>query len=382
MGSKLEKIIKILFSYQTENVGGKINPRILECQKSIGNFLASENIDYKIDEYVIDGAHKDKHTLHHANLLAFNQQSIKPFVLLQGHLDTVPSAIKYNATINKNTIIGRGAVDMKGPLAGLIDAFVQMNKMDNCKYTPMLLITADEESNAFAGINHFLKKYKSLTKKIKIAINGEPTDFEVYTKFRGIFGHDIFVNGKSGHSAYPGDGTIIEKMIPLVDKVNYFIEESRKIDDDAFGETIGAFTMLNAGNKINQLPADFSLGYALRIVKQVGVYDALFSKIVGDKFLRDVQIKKISIDPIDAHINEKENRYLRESFQKININFTTDVARYFSEANILNRNNIKTITCGPGNPQLAHVDPELEKININDIEKYSQLVQSIFMNYK
>jgi acetylornithine deacetylase/succinyl-diaminopimelate desuccinylase-like protein len=318
--------------------------------------------------------------VNHANLVAFNPKSAGPFILLQGHIDTVPAFSDYKTLISDRDIKGRGAVDMKGPLAGMMDAFIEMYHKKDLGYSPILLITADEEANSFAGILNFIKKYKKILKMTKLAINGEPTNFDVYTNFRGIYGYVIEKAGKEGHSAYPSDGTIIEKMILMIGSIDKFIIEARKIKDRKLGETIGAFTVLNSGKKVNQLPGNFLAGFSLRTVRPFSEYDKLFKKVVGQNIPSGSKIKKMSIDPISVEINSRHREVLIDAFANSEIKYNEDIARYFSEANILNREGVKTITFGPGNPELAHVVPEKEVIKINDIKKYSKLLQEIIKN--
>ncbi|MDO9231014.1 MAG: M20/M25/M40 family metallo-hydrolase [bacterium] len=376
----LSKIIKIIFSYQTDNVDGKTNQNILACQKELCIFLNKLGIHCELDLYSLNKIKKGKNDGMHANLIAFNPKSKGSFIIFQGHIDTVPAFSTHEVVINEKEIRGRGSVDMKGSLAGTTDAFIEIYHKNYLNYSPILLITADEEANSFAGILNFIKNYKNILKKTEFVINGEPTNFEVHTGFRGIFGCTIQKKGEEGHSAYPKKGTVIEDMIPMIKAINKFIIKAKKIKDRKLGDTIGAFTVINSGHKTNQLPGNFLAGFNLRTVKCFQKYEILFNELVKRNIPNGSKIEKISINPISIEINSRYRRILTKSFSESGKKLKEGIARYFSEANILNRNGIKTIACGPGDPKLAHVNPEKEVIKIKDIKKYSELLQKIMDN--
>lgn len=370
---KLKHITNILFKYATDNSDGKYNRNILLCQRKISKFLNNEKIFNEIQPYSINNQNRK---IKHANLLAFNPKSTKSYILFQGHIDTVPSSNHFETIISSNLIQGRGAVDMKGPLAGMINTFVSLYKKP-LKYSPLLLITGDEEANSFVGIKNFIKNNKRIVKKVSFAISGEPSNFKVHTSFRGVLGYKLQKEGKEGHSAYPDKVPLIEKMIPVITAINKFLNEARKVKDKKFGKTIGAFTVLNSGIKENQLPKNFEASWNLRTVKSKEVYMQLFRKMIKPVVPSKTKIKTFSFDPVFANIPAEYLKNVKNSFSKMRIKYKESPARYFTEATLMNNANIPTIVCGPGNPRLAHVEPQKEIITIKEIKKYSNLLQDI-----
>ena len=83
----------------------------------------------------------------HANLFVVPQNTTGPYILFQGHIDTVLFSGAYKFKLTKAMLTGRGSVDMKGPLAGSIDAFLRLCKTRTWTVPPALLITGDEEAN-------------------------------------------------------------------------------------------------------------------------------------------------------------------------------------------------------------------------------------------
>ena len=139
-----------------------------------------------------------------------------PLVVFDGHCDVVPPGPldawitdPFEPTVIGGKICGRGAADMKGPLAALCLAileFVQSNPSH--KGTVGLLVTSDEEGYALDGTRHALDTLVKRGTKIDFALVGEPTSDDNFGDMikvgrRGSISAKMTVHGKQGHVAYP-----------------------------------------------------------------------------------------------------------------------------------------------------------------------------------
>jgi acetylornithine deacetylase len=371
---KIKNIINILFKFSTENHDGRSNRNILVCLKKVSEFLKREGVYNEIQTYSIES---QNNKTKHANLVAFNPKTTGPYILFQGHMDTVPTFSDFKTTITSRKVQGRGAVDMKGSLVGIINAFIALYK----KYPVMLLITGDEEANGFAGIKNFIKNDKKKIKNILFAINGEPSNFVIHKNFRGVLGYRLQIKGKEGHSAYSNKESLIEEMVPVINAINKFIKKARNVKDKKLGKTIGAFTVLKSGMKENQLPKDFKASWNLRTVKSKKVYMELFQKTVKPFISSKIKIETFSFDPVSANIPIEYLKNLKTSFSKSGIKYRESPARFFTEATLMNKIGIPSIVCGPGNPRLAHAEPQREIITIKKIKNYSKLLKNIVYEF-
>lgn len=123
-------------------------------------------------------------------------------VWLVAHMDTVKSWVE--PKVEGNKIYGRGAVDNKGNIAAAIEVGKQLSDINLC-------FTVGEEQD-FIGA-------KSARKIIKndLAIVMEPTNFEVYSRQRGIVNFEISTKGKQEHSAYSsGKNNAIQKLVKIL----------------------------------------------------------------------------------------------------------------------------------------------------------------------
>ncbi|TFG00080.1 MAG: M20 family peptidase, partial [Promethearchaeota archaeon] len=119
-----------------------------------------------------------------ANLLAFlNDNFNNKNLLYNGHMDVVPPGNEaewknppLSATIKRNKLIfGRGATDMKGPLAAMIIALKILKKLDlNLSGNLILNAVADEETGGKLGTKWSLDN-KLNEIKCNFSVIGEPS---------------------------------------------------------------------------------------------------------------------------------------------------------------------------------------------------------------
>lgn len=149
------------------------------------------------------------------NLWATHGQD-DPCVVFAGHTDVVPAGDEtawryppFSAEIAGGMLYGRGAADMKGPLAALViaaETFVR--KQPKHKGKIALLITSDEEASAQDGTVKVIKTLMARHEALHYAIVGEPSCGRVLGDVikngrRGSITGDLYIEGVQGHVAYP-----------------------------------------------------------------------------------------------------------------------------------------------------------------------------------
>ncbi len=130
----------------------------------------------------------------------------RPTVLLAGHLDTVPlQEGDFPARREGGRVRGRGASDMKGALAVMIELW---NRLDR-KALPLelVLVFYDREEGPIAenGLLPLLTARPDL-KKAALALCLEPTDLALQIGCCGSMHATLTFRGKSAHSARPWQG--------------------------------------------------------------------------------------------------------------------------------------------------------------------------------
>ena len=132
-----------------------------------------------------------------------------PTVVLHGHLDVVPGrAGQFEPKVVGERLYGRGAYDMKGALAAMLETTAAMREQDGVRVR--LGIVGDEESEEEAERGSdalvdggFLGDF---------AITGEPTDLQIGVEAKGVLALRLEISGVAAHGATPwlGDNAVLK----------------------------------------------------------------------------------------------------------------------------------------------------------------------------
>lgn len=138
-----------------------------------------------------------------------------PHFCFAGHTDVVPAADAahwrhppFAATVADGYIYGRGAADMKGPLACFVAAVLDLIATAPPRGSISFLITGDEEGPAVNGTRRVLDWLAARGETIDFCLVGEPTSRAQLGDMmkigrRGSLTGYLTVKGVQGHVAYP-----------------------------------------------------------------------------------------------------------------------------------------------------------------------------------
>ena len=199
-----------------------------------------------------------------------------PLVVFDGHCDVVPPgpteswmSDPFTPTIEDGLIRGRGASDMKGPLAALVVALLEYVKA-NPKHPGSLglLVTSDEEGWAIDGTGRALKALIDEGLMIDYALVGEPTSGNRFGDMikvgrRGSISAKMVVRGKQGHVAYPHLATNpIHMLSPFLTEL---LAVQWDMGNENFPPSTLQVTNIHAGTgAVNVIPASVEVDFNLR----------------------------------------------------------------------------------------------------------------------
>lgn len=139
-----------------------------------------------------------------------------PVLCFAGHTDVVPpgplekwTTSPFEPTEREGKLYGRGAADMKTSIACFVTACERfIAAYPNHQGSIALLITSDEEGDAFEGTVKVVETLQKRNEKIDYCIVGEPTAVDtlgdtIKNGRRGSLSGTLIVKGKQGHIAYP-----------------------------------------------------------------------------------------------------------------------------------------------------------------------------------
>jgi acetylornithine deacetylase len=130
-----------------------------------------------------------------------------PTVLLNGHVDTVGVAgmpEPFAARIDGHRLLGRGACDMKGGVAGLVAA-AEAVRARGIPLGVVLTLVADEE-DASLGTEAILARLPALGLVPQVAVVAEPTWLANATSHRGYALVEVDLRGRGAHTSMPHEG--------------------------------------------------------------------------------------------------------------------------------------------------------------------------------
>ncbi|WP_165445401.1 M20 family metallopeptidase [Bacilliculturomica massiliensis] len=143
-------------------------------------------------------------------------------LLFNGHMDTVePNGMEkaFEPEIRDGNLYGRGAADMKGPLAAMIGAMLALKRAGiQLKGDVIFTGVLDEEHNSIGTIDLIEKGIKA-----DGAIVGEPTGLQVCTAHRGLEWYRFQFIGKTVHGGRQKEG--INAIAKAVRFINALEEE-------------------------------------------------------------------------------------------------------------------------------------------------------------
>ncbi|MCF8463064.1 MAG: succinyl-diaminopimelate desuccinylase [Rickettsiaceae bacterium] len=201
-----------------------------------------------------------------------------PNICFAGHIDVVPpgplsewSASPYKDVDSKaGYVYGRGAVDMKGPLAAMLAAAINFARSDNLDASISFLLTSDEEGKATYGtpmMLEWLKENHNIT--IDFALVGEPSckNFigdQLALGRRGSINFNLTINGKQGHVAYQDEAL---NPLTIASKVQYELVTTKldQIENKKFSPSNLELTSLDVGNYVtNLIPNSVNIRFNIR----------------------------------------------------------------------------------------------------------------------
>ena len=194
-----------------------------------------------------------------------------PHLCFAGHTDVVPpgdetlwSSPPFAANIVGDSIIGRGASDMKGNIAAFVAAVSAYDGPGSIS----LLMTGDEEGPAIDGTVKVLEWMAANGQIPDACIVGEPTNpdalgDEIKIGRRGSLSGKITVRGIQGHVAYPDRAdNPIPRLAQMID-----ILSSAEFDSGSefFGPSTLQVTNFHVGNTAdNVIPSSASANFNIR----------------------------------------------------------------------------------------------------------------------
>lgn len=189
-------------------------------------------------------------------------------LLFNGHMDTVSVAgmtiDPFAAVVRGGRLYGRGAADMKGPLACMMAAMMELRDTSQSWSGAVTLAAVVDEEFRFAGIRKLLESRPAYD----FAIVGEPTELEVIRGCKGCLRFTVTTRGRAAHSSRPCEGAnaISAMAITIAAIEKFFADRLLSIRDPDFGTSTGSIGLIKGGVGVNIVPDHCAIDIDIRLL--------------------------------------------------------------------------------------------------------------------
>ncbi len=335
----------------------------------------------------------DVHTDSMGSVVARVGHAEGPTLIYNAHMDTVgvtdPSAWRhdpYGGVIQSGVLYGRGAVDMKGPLAAMVYAAVLVQSQIRHLGGSLALAFVVQEEPCEGLAMKALMEEEGI--RPDWVVLGEPTDLRLSRGHRGRVMLRVTVQGKSSHGAQPHLG---ENAVYAATQLIFSIQMMEFTTDPLLGPGTVALTRIESQSpSLNAVPdrCVFYLDRRLTLGETArGALAQIEALIMREGLPATVEITQYADKSYTGQACQRqeafpawvldENHPLVATFKAcaadllggvpavIQWDFSTDGVYTMGEAGI------PTIGFGPGDPSLAHTTDE--QIRIRDVVRAAEV---------
>jgi succinyl-diaminopimelate desuccinylase len=295
----------------------------------------------------------------------------RPRLAWNGHLDTVPAGDRstwssgpFDGAVADGRLVGRGACDMKGPIASALGAVAAVRRAGlSLAGTLDLHLVADEELSGTHG-TRVLRDRGLLDQDA--AIVGEPSEMEIALAERGGAWVTAVARGKAAHGSQPDRG------VNAILTMSRFLLRLPEALPDRVHPLVGAPTvnvaLVSGGSAPNVVPDRCEVEIDRRIVpgeddpgEVLAPFRALVADLVAERPETVIEISlKDWTEAAETTGDSTIAAIVRDSIAAETgspppfVGFTgiTDARFYINDAHI------PTVIAGPGSLSLAHTANE------------------------
>jgi acetylornithine deacetylase len=307
-------------------------------------------------------------------------------LMLSGHMDVVPAgepdwrSDPFTLTESGETLVARGAADMKGFLALAANCLASLDPR-SLRAPLALLFTYDEETGTH-GARRFSEMWTDLGVLPGSVIIGEPTSLRVVRAHKGMLRLGLDFEGRAAHSGYPHLGrSAIEpaaRAILALTELQRRMEQERPEHADQFPDV--PFAAINVGtvrggSAANVIPDRCELDLGIRLLPGMRaeemverIRETVLAAAPGAPFTLEYGSESPAmILGEDAEIYRQLTEAMGQRESR-SVMFATD-------AGWLQRMGLQCVLFGPGSIEVAHKANEF--IPIGEIHRAREVLDGL-----
>ena len=293
-------------------------------------------------------------------------------ILLSGHMDTVKADGMENAFTPKildGKIYGRGACDMKGPLASIIGAMIAIKKSGLLTSGKVIFAAVVDEEHKSLGTVDLLEN--GLT--ADGAIIGEATGMKICTAHRGLEWFKFHFKGKAVHGGAQKEGiNAISKAVAFINEMEQsLIPEVFSKKHPLLQEATINYGVIHGGTQLSTVAGECDL-YVDRRYLPYETYEGVleeFRSLINrleqkdPEFRCEMSILEESVmkegyvhEPMETDFNDPFVAAVKESVEIV-LDEESEMTFFpaWTDGGLLNNyGNIPTVIFGPGLVECCH----------------------------
>lgn len=232
---------------------------------------------YFVREKIVNYGNHDNY-----NLIITNSTSNELDLIFCCHVDVIPDK-KYAAVVKDGKLYGRGAIDMKGQIAVVLELL----KNESTSKKVALILTSDEEVGGFC-CREIINEYQC---DLAVLPDGG-TDFDLIVEEKGVLQVEITAYGLSAHGSEPYNGD--NAIVKLLNLYETLISKYPIPTKDEFKLSI-TLSKLYGGDASNKVPDKAIMNLDIRYTKEDNI-ENLINYI--KKYSKDISVKILDLEPV------------------------------------------------------------------------------------
>jgi len=275
----------------------------------------------------------------------------------------------FEPVVRDSRLYGRGACDMKGPDACILQAVKELAK-EKFRRQLSVVFTAGEDTGGWY-VSKVIEEKKITPDDAMYGVIPEPSMMDIIPVHKGSGGAEVLISGRAAHSSKPELGiNANQKAADFLIALRGLQSKLNETRHPLLGPTTVECTMMTGGFKANIIPDQARLTLNFRLIpehRDPTVSRKWFEDMIAALSLRDPEFKAEltshrAREPLDVPLNSRIVAILRDILGSRVVG-----APYYTEAVNYTRAGIPTVICGPGSIDQAHTPDEyvtLEQLDL------------------
>ncbi len=291
-----------------------------------------------------------------------------------------PQGAPFSGAVSDGRLWGRGACDMKGPIAAALSAYSQLDLSSLTR--PLYFFATGDEECGMSGARLLADKSKHFAEMVKsqsVGIIGEPTSLQVVNSHKGGCHVDVSSFGVAAHSSTSEARNANWQMIPFLSFLRELVqrtESEQRFRNEAFTPPTVTLNLVieNKPNAANITVGQTTCQIFLRPMPAVD-WQHILDEIVRVAMEMELTVRAwpplLPLDtPADSSFVQTALRILEQTSPRA-VSYATDGCCFHALSQL--------IVIGPGNIEQAHRCDEW--IELEQLHRGVDIYRRLFEHY-